>query len=150
MRITLFVFAAICAASVATAQQPTTEPVALTIYNQSFAVARTSIDLDLHSGSNEVTTTNVTSMLEPDSVVLRDPTGKRIVHIVEQNYDAGVADQPWLLRKYEGKTISFLAGPDKIVQGKIIRAGFEQPSPYSYNGQYRNGFESQPLIEVNG
>ena len=104
----MFVFAAICAASVALAQQPTTQPIALTIYNQSFAVARTSIDLDLHSGSNQVTTTDVTSMLEPDSVVLRDPSGRRVVRIVEQNYDAGVVNQAWLLSKYEGKTINFL------------------------------------------
>ena len=147
MRLMLF-FAAIYAASVATAQQVPTQPIALTIYNQSFAVARTSIDLDLHSGPNEVTTTDVTSMLEPDSVVLRDPSGKRIVRIVEQNYDAGVANQAWLLSKYEGKTINFQISPGQIVQGKIIRAGFQQP--YSYNGRYQQGIPSQPLVEVNG
>jgi hypothetical protein len=148
VRITL-VFAALCAASVAAAQQ-STQPVALTIYNQSFAVARTSIDLDLHSGSNEVTTTSVTTMLEPDSVVLRDPSGKRIVRIVEQNYDAGVVDQSWLLSKYEGKTINFQIGHGETVAGKIIRAGFQQPAAYSYNGQYQPGIQGQPLIEVNG
>jgi hypothetical protein len=145
----MFVFAAICAASVATAQQPA-QPIALTIYNQSFAVARTSVDLDLHSGPNEVTTTNVTSMLEPDSVVLRDPSGKRIVRIVEQNYDAGVVDQSWLLSKYEGKTINFQISPGQIVQGKIIRAGFQPPYAYPYNNPYPNGAPSQPLVEVNG
>ena len=162
MRI-MFVFAAICAASVATAQHPAQSVggpqgqvlvdgvgVALTIYNQSFAVARTSIDLNLHSGPNEVTTTNVTSMLEPDSVVLRDPSGKRIVRIVEQNYDAGVVDQSWLLSKYEGKTINFQISPGQIVQGKIIRAGFQRPYTYSYNNPYPNGVQSQPLVEVNG
>jgi hypothetical protein len=113
-------------------------------------VARTSVDLDLREGSNEITTTNVTSMLEPDSVVLRDPTGKHIVHIVEQNYDAGVVNQGWLLSKYEGKSINFQVGLDKIVQGRIIRAGFQQPSAYSFDGQYSQGVEGQPLIEVNG
>ena len=126
------------------------QSMALTIYNQSFAVARTAVDLDLHSGSNEVTTTSVTSMVEPDSVVLRDPTGRHNVHIVEQNYDAGVVNQAWLLSKYEGKTIGFQVGTDKIVQGKIIRAGFLQPSSYTYDGQYMQGAQGQPLIEVNG
>jgi hypothetical protein len=127
--------AALFAASVACAQQPAEQPVSLTIYNQGFAVARTSLELNLLAGQNEVTTTSVTSMLEPDSVVLRDPSGKRVVRVVEQNYDAGVVSQQWLLEKYEGKTIDFQINPGQIVEGKIIRAG---------------GPQGQPLIEVKG
>src|SRR6476660_5045316 len=127
--------AALLAAPIALAQQGPTRPVALTIYNQGFAVARTSIDLDLHAGINELTTTGVTSRLEPDSVVLRDPAGKRIINIVEQNYDAGVVNQQWLLEKYEGKTIDFETGYGQIIPGRIIRAG---------------GPQGQPLIEVKG
>jgi hypothetical protein len=131
----------------ANAQQGGAEPVALTIYNQNFAVARTTVDLDLKAGANEVTTTNVTSQLEADSVVLRDPTGKVAFKVVEQNYDAGVIDQNSLLEKFEGKTIQFQTyalnlptangGPTTptIVDGTIIRAN-------------TNGM--QPLIEVNG
>ena len=129
------------------------QPVALTIYNQSFAVARTSIDLDLHPGSNEVTTSRVTSMLEPDSVVLRDPSGKRTIHVAEQNYDAAVVSQEWLLEKYEGKTIDFqVTTPqgNQIVPGKIIRAGSNGQAGYTFDGQYRNVQPAQPLIEVNG
>ncbi len=138
MRTIQSLFAALLVAPlvpIALAQQVPTQPVALTIYNQGFAVARTSIDLNLLAGTNEVTTTGVTSMLEPDSVVLRDPAGKRVVHVVEQNYDAGVVNQQWLLEKYEGKTINFLVNPSQTVEGKIIRAG---------------GPQSQPLIEVKG
>jgi hypothetical protein len=147
-------FAALFAASfipALLAQQPT--PVALTIYNQDFAVARTSIDLDLHPGLNEVTTTGVTSRLEPDSVVLRDPTGKRIVQVLEQNYDAAVVNQEWLLQKYEGKTIDFQVGTQQgfqTVQGKIIRAGSQGQPAYNEYGQYQAGQIAQPLIEVNG
>ena len=79
----------------------------LTIYNDNFAVARTTVPLDLHAGSNEVLTTNVTSQLEPDSVILRDASGKHPIRVAEQNYDAGVVTQPWMLEKYEGKTIDF-------------------------------------------
>lgn len=103
--------AVLFAASLASAQQATNQPVALTIYNQNFAVARAYIDLDLHPGTNEITTTEVTSKLEPDSVVLRDPSGNRAVHIVEQNYDAAVVTQDWLLKKYEGKTVDFQVCP---------------------------------------
>jgi hypothetical protein len=146
------------------AQQPSPPSApasALTIYNENFAVARTTIDLDLHPGSNEVATNQVTTQLEPDSVVLRDPSAaaqaKPSFRIVEQNYDAAVVTQDWLLRKYEGKTIQFAlgnaVGPDghvvtgNTIEGKIIRAP-QPPSPYG--NQYGGYQQSQPLIEVNG
>jgi hypothetical protein len=135
------------------AQQPE-PPVALTIYNQDFAVARAQVDLDLHPGFNEVTTTQVTSRLEPDSVVLHDPASKHAFHIEEQNYDAGVISQDSLLQKFEGKTIEFQTGGSSFadgkwnnaptVPGKILRA--TRP-PTVENGQY---VQNQPLIEVNG
>jgi hypothetical protein len=132
--------------------QPDAAPVALTIYNQSFAVARTSIDLELHPGLNEITTSRVTSMLEPDSVVLRDPATKHPFQIVEQNYDAAVVNQQWLLEKYEGKTIEFqiTTSPVQTVQGRIIRAGGQTQPSYGPQGQYYGGQSTQPLIDVNG
>lgn len=155
MRIHFSVVLAFAVSAVAaTAQQPTppSDTTALTIYNDNFAVARTTIDLSLHSGVNDVTTTQVTTQLEPDSVVLRGTSRQENpFRILEQNYDAGVVTQEWLLQKFEGKTIDFqIAGPQafvppggstpqflpaQTVKGKILRAG---------------GAEGQPLIEVNG
>ena len=96
-------------------QQPANSTTQLTIYNKDFAVARTIVPLDLHPGLNEVLTTSVTSQLEPDSVVLHDPTGRNAIQIVEQNYDAGVVNQAWLLQKYEGKTIDFQTYGTQII-----------------------------------
>jgi len=133
--------------SVAGAQEPSANATKLTIYNEDFAVARTTVPLDLHDGVNEVTTTNVTSQLEPDSVVLRDPESHNPIQVLEQNYDSAVVTQGWLLEKYEGQTIDFQTYgmqvietttgehktlPATIVPGKVVRAG------------------NQPLIEVNG
>ena len=81
------------------AQQGGAAPVALTIYNQDFAVARTTVDLNLTAGPNEITTTNVTSQLEPDSVVLRDPTNRTPFKVTEQNYDAGVIGEALRARR---------------------------------------------------
>jgi hypothetical protein len=162
-----FLLAAVIVAS-ASAQEPAqpssapSVPAALTIYNENFAVARTTIDLELHPGMNEVSTNQVTTQLEPDSVVLRDPASttnapKPSFRIVEQNYDAAVVTQDWLLNKYEGRTIQFALGnaigPDghvvsgNTIAGKIIRAP-RQPDPYQ--NPYGNFQPGQPLIEVNG
>jgi hypothetical protein len=124
------------------AQQNQSGGTSLTIYNSDLAVARTTVDLELKQGMNEVTNTRVTRQLEPDSVVLRDPSGRHPVQVVEQNYDAALASQPWMLEKYEGRTIDFqVVHGDKVetVQGKILRA----PIP-------DQGESGAPLIEVNG
>jgi hypothetical protein len=136
----------------------------LTIYNQNFAVVRESLALDLRQGTNEVSVTQITAHLEPDSVILRDPQGKQALQILEQNYRADPISQGLLLSLYEGKEIDFLVqksnGQDQIVRGKIIRSGYEphQSGMQRYGYQYaqaqmaRASYESggQPIIEVNG
>src|ERR1017187_10937840 len=59
---------------------------ALTIYNQNFAVIREPLPLDLKAGNNTVRFSSATAHVEPDSVILRDPAGRRVVQVVEQNY----------------------------------------------------------------
>src|SRR5215469_1043537 len=102
----------------------TTGRTALTIYNQDFAVIRTPVELNLQAGTTDVAETNVTAQVEPDSVVLRDVTGKRPIHILEQNFDGALRVQSQMLAKFEGKTIDFVIqmsdGTAKIVQGKVI------------------------------
>jgi hypothetical protein len=124
---------------------PFTPPTSLTIYNQDFAVARTTIDLDLKAGATDVLTTQVTRALEPDSVILRDASGKHPFRIAEQNYDSSVINQFTLLKKFEGKVLDFLppawpmqgqGTPLPIIHGRLIRAGGD------------NG--AQPLVEVDG
>jgi hypothetical protein len=147
-----FFAAALFAASVAAAQQsaePEPPATALTIYNQDFAVARTTLNLDLRAGVNNVETNQVTNQLEPDSVILRGlgqarDSAKPSFRILEQNYEAAVVTQDFLLQKYEGKTIEFELSPGTNVEGKIIRA------PSMHQNQY-GGFEQTPaLIEVKG
>jgi hypothetical protein len=107
------------------AQQPS-QP-SLTIYNQNFAVVRQQLPLDLKSGENLVSVSDITMHLEPDSVILRDPTGKHAVQVLEQNYRADPVSQTLLLSLYEGKTIDFEVGPSQraqTVQGKVIRSGY--------------------------
>ena len=49
---------------------------ALTIYNQNFFVAREHVPLDLKPGVNRAEYVGVAPHLEPDSVILRDPSGR--------------------------------------------------------------------------
>jgi hypothetical protein len=138
----------------------------LTIYNQDFAVVRDTVSLDLKDGLNDVSFTDTTAHLEPDSVILRDPSGKVTLQILEQNYRNDPVSQELLLSLNEGKTIDFLVKqqdkPDEIVQGKIVRSGYmlhSQAAMQRYGQEYQqqqmgmiynNGTPAQPIIEVNG
>src|SRR6266536_1581603 len=105
---------------------------ALTIYNQNFAVVRDTVPVDLKQGVNNVRFTETTAHLEPDSVILRDSTGKTNLQILEQNYRNDPVSQELLLSLFEGKTIDFLViepnKPNTIVQGKIVRSGYARHS----------------------
>ena len=103
---------------------------ALTIYNQDFGVVRDTVPLELKTGINQVSFSGMTAYLDPSSVVLRDPTGKEPLRILEQNYRADTVSQEMLLTLNEGKTIQFevinqTTGQNQreLVSGKIIRSG---------------------------
>ncbi|MGC2182645.1 MAG: hypothetical protein WA637_05155, partial [Terriglobales bacterium] len=123
---------------------------ALTIYNQNFFVAREYVPLDLTAGVNHAQFAGITSHLEPDSVILRDPAG-RSLQVLEQNYRNDPISQELLLSFYEGKTIDFLvqrADKQEIVKGKIVRSGYIPSTYYAQN--YQQPSFTQPIIEVDG
>jgi hypothetical protein len=118
---------------------------ALTIYNQNFAVVRDTVPLDLRAGVNRVVYTGATAQVEPDSVILRDPSGKHSLQILEQNYRNDPVSQDLLLSLFEGKTIDFErmrlkdnTQTPEFIPGKIIRSGYVP-----------GGESQQPIIEVN-
>jgi hypothetical protein len=118
----------------------------LTIYNGNFAVVRERLPLDLKAGVNAISFAGATAQLEPESVMLRDPEGRRSLQILEQSYRGDPVTPALMLSLYEGKTIEFITNyPDHVqsVQGKIIRSGYAPP------GAYNQGV-SQPIIEVDG
>jgi hypothetical protein len=117
----------------------------ITIYNANFAVVRQTVLLDLKAGANHVTFTEATAHIEPDSVMLRDPRGRRSLQILEQNYRNDPVSQELLLYLNEGKTLDFVNGQwtdkdgqehKRVVQGKLIRSGYQN--------------QGRPIVEVNG
>jgi len=120
----------------------------LTIYNQNFFVARDHLTLDLKPGANHIDFAGVTAHLEPDSVILRDLTG-RPLQILEQSYRADPISQEMLLSFYEGKTIDFqIQRGDKFetFPGKIIRSGYA--SGVTYINGYPQGWRRSPSFRL--
>ena len=97
---------------------------ALTIYNQSFAVVRQTLPLDLKSGTNQLEIHEHHGAPGARFGHPARPESGRDLHILEQNYRGDVASQGRLLALYEGKTIDFCPGQRRQPQadaGKIIR-----------------------------
>jgi len=127
------------------AQSTASTAPSLTIYNQDFAVVREVVPMQLNTGVNQVNFDGITSFVEPSSVVLRDPTGRVHLSILEQNYRSDVASQYNLLRAYEGKELDFQYGSvGQTVHGRLIRAGGNCAAGNCYAGS------SDPIVEVNG
>jgi hypothetical protein len=129
---------------------------ALTIYNQDFAVVRDTVRLDLSTGENTVNYSEATAHVEPDSVILRDPSGEHPLQILEQNYRNDPVSQDLLLSLFEGKTIDFETD-GHIIQGKIIRSGYvpHNDTMNDFGEDYQQqqvtmATEGQPIIEVDG
>jgi len=132
------------------AAQQNSQP-SLTIYNQNFAVIRQQLPLDLKSGENQVNVNEITMHLEPDSVILRDPSGKHVLNVLEQNYRADPVSQASLLSLYEGRSIDFELPDHSTVKGKVVRSGFVRPNYFNINGYNQNyPGQEEPIIEVGG
>jgi hypothetical protein len=126
---------------------------ALTIYNQGFAVVRDSVPLDLKAGVNSITYSGATAQVEPESVILRDASGKVPLQILEQSYRNDPADVNLLLRLFEGKTIDFEVrgenSKSSLIPGKIIRGQDDQTglTPIiEMDGKLRFGLPGQPIF----
>lgn len=131
---------------------PVRPPVALTIYNQNFGVVREVVPLNLKQGVNELHFDDISAHLEPDSIILRDPAGKRQLQILEQNYRNDPVTQGRMLSLFEGQTIEFVTvkdGREEIVRGKVVRSSYVAPQPAAQQRSIDASF-GQPIIEVAG
>ncbi|MCU0797922.1 MAG: hypothetical protein MUF31_18525 [Akkermansiaceae bacterium] len=115
----------------------------LTIYNADLAVVRETLPLELQAGESPVIFDRATAQVRPDSVVLRDPSGKAAFSILEQSYRNDPVSRSLLLNHFEGQTIDFRQvypdGKVETIQGRIIRSG-----------HVPGGQPTDPIIEVEG
>lgn len=143
----------------ADATNKATSDLALTIYNQNFAVVRQPVALNFESGLSHMRFSDITAHVEPDSVILRDPTGENKLQILEQNYRNDPISEALLLSLYEGKELEFedpmIHG--QVIKGKVIRSGYvphyaamNRYGQQYYYQQMATAGGSTPIIEIDG
>lgn len=124
---------------------------AITVYNGNFGVVRDSVSLDLKAGINDVSYSGVTTQLEPESVVLRDPKGEVELSVVEQSYRGDPVDQMGLLQLFEGQEIDFykqVGDTEQLIKGRIVRAPAQVHTTNEYGNPVLKRLE--PIVEVEG
>lgn len=97
----------VAGAGLAGADEAQEEGVALTVYNQGFAVVKARRKMELKAGIQDVLFTDVAASIDPTSVKfesLTDPDGTRVL---EQNYQYDLVDQNKLLQKYVDREVAF-------------------------------------------
>jgi hypothetical protein len=141
----------LCSATMAALMSAISAGPAITVYNQNFGVVRDTVRLELPAGISEASYSGVTSQLEPESVVLRDPSGMVKLSILEQGYRGDPVDQTRLLEMFEGEKIDFskfVGDEEVVVAGRIIRAPSVVMAKNQHGGSYRKNLE--PIIEIDG
>ena len=117
----------------------------VTIYNDGFATVKEDRTLNLTEGISEVRVSDMSRLLEPDSVMIRElAEGSFGLRILEQSFVNDPLTEGLLLHQFEGKTLRFEEkrenGTIKETVGTIIRSGYVP-------GQ---GMNEQPIIESEG
>ncbi len=135
----------------------------VTIYNQEFALVKETLTLDLKQGTGKARVTDVTSLLEPDSVILGDPKDPNGLRVLEQNYEGDPLSEGYLLRQHEGRMVVFqrinpATGAVETTSGRVVRSGYAPQQP----GWQAPGFDggrsslasgappASPIVEVDG
>ncbi|MEE8573990.1 MAG: hypothetical protein V3T30_01140, partial [Thermodesulfobacteriota bacterium] len=146
------------AVSVAAAERVSEkESVALTVYNQDFAVVKEVRKVRLTSGVNAIELEDVAARIDPTSVHLKSLTYPGSVTILEQNYEFDLLNYGKLLNKYVGKEIEINTVVDtktnkkKLVKARLLSSGYmSQSVGYGQNRGYQFVSSGQPLFEIDG
>jgi hypothetical protein len=85
---------------------PHRESVALTVYNQNFALVKDVRSLDLQRGNPEVRLDDVAAQIDPTSVHFAALDHPDAVTVQEQNYQYDVANADRLLERYLNQTVT--------------------------------------------
>ncbi|MCU0514988.1 MAG: DUF4139 domain-containing protein [Anaerolineae bacterium] len=141
-KMTLFVlfvlFSLIPAGSVLQAQDtPTSDAVAVTIYNQGTALVRDRRTFDLTAGGNVINFTDVAALIDATSVNFVSLTDAQGTRVIEQNYVYDLVDSSALLNRYLDQTIQVTVDDGTLFTGQLLSGRNGEIILRSADGQVR-------------
>jgi hypothetical protein len=100
---------------------PSSEGVALTVYNDDFAVVRQRRKMSFKKGVNTVKFTDVASAIDPASVNFKSLSSPGAVTILEQNYEYDLVNTSSLLKRFIDKPITLEIKGSGSDEGYTVR-----------------------------
>ena len=91
----------------------------ITIYNDDLSLVRSSFDLNLQEGRQEYNYNDITSRIEPASVIVSSPDGK--VRVAEQNYEYDLAGKSQIMAKYIDREVVIMTKEQASVYQGIMK-----------------------------
>ncbi|MDD2240948.1 MAG: hypothetical protein PHO14_09305 [Kiritimatiellae bacterium] len=130
----------------------------VTIYNDGFATVKEERTLALQEGVAEIRVTDMSRLLEPDSVMIREMGTESFgLRILEQSFVNDPLTEGLLLHQLEGQMVRFEEkrrdGTVKEHHGKVIRSGYvpgegmRDQSIIEEEGAVRFSLPGQPVFE---
>jgi hypothetical protein len=99
------------------------ESIALTVYNQNFALVKDVRVLDLASGTQEVRIDDVAAHIDPTSVHFAALDHPGQVAVLEQNYQYDLADADRLMNRYLNQTVVAVLKDGTTKEGTLLSYG---------------------------
>lgn len=101
--------------------------VAVTIYNENLALIKDTRQIRLDRGGNTLAFRDVSSLIRPETALLRSLTRSDGLSIIEQNFDFDLLTPQKLLQKYVGKNVRIVkthptTGEETIESAKVLSA----------------------------
>ena len=116
----LIILSSCCCLSAAKEPAVEANSVAVTVYNDNFAVIKERRPMVFDKGLNTIRFTDVASAIEPASVSFQCISAPGKVAILEQNYEYDLVSTSSLLNRYLDKTVNVSIRGSGADQGKIV------------------------------
>jgi hypothetical protein len=84
------------------------QQVAVTIYNQDFAMIKDVRRVDLVAGDNALAWRDVSARMHPETALLRSASDPKGFHLIEQNFDFDLLTPQKLIEKYVGRKVQVI------------------------------------------
>ena len=112
----------------------------VTIYNDNFALVRSSLELQLEKGIQSYFMDDIPKTIEANSVIINPLKGK--INILSQNYEYDLANSTQILNKYIGKEI------DIVMKSESAFTGLLQFHDFQTIGIIENNTKKLILIQL--
>ncbi len=96
--------------------------IAVTVYNNNFAVVREIRSLTLNKGVQTYLFTNVAGQIDPTSVLFKSLSNKVQVDILEQNFEYDLVGTERLLQKYLNESILVTTKKEQVHRGILLNS----------------------------